>query len=239
LFCDDYYHPGIISSKGLAPVVEELRRELPILAGRERIRYDKIEIDEISDASNFDPLMLGNYAVIVMSKCDHVSQTNNAPWKTQEIQNAFVKYVESGGGLLVTHSGIVAGENNSTDALDKLIGCRFVSHPNNCPVTVGVLKPHPITLGVEIFCETDEHYHIEVLADDIDILAASFSDAQGDESKFETEPYFNAPAYIAPAAYVRKQGKGKVCVLTPGHTLDTWLNKQFAKLLRNAVRWLV
>ena len=37
--------------------------------------------------------------------------------------------------------------------------------------------------------------------------------------------------------YVRTQGKGRVCVLTPGHTHDVWGNSHFQVLLENAVRW--
>lgn len=221
LFCDDYYHPG----------------QVPI-DGMESLKAKGFEIDTIADTTGFDPVVLDDYDVVVMSKCDHVSQKNNSPWKTNETQAAFVEFVESGGGLLVTHSGTVSGEDGKTDVLDKLIGCRFSFHPNNCPVTVGVLKPHTVTAGVGTFCETDEHYQLEILADDIDILAASFADAQGEESKYETEPYFNAPACIAPSAYVRTQGKGRVCVLTPGHVTEVWLNIEFQKILENALRWL-
>jgi type 1 glutamine amidotransferase len=78
---------------------------------------------------------------------------------------------------------------------------------------------------------------LEILADDIDILAASFSDAQGDESKYKSEPYFNAPACITPSAYIRTQGKGRICVLTPGHVPEVWRNPQFARLLENALNW--
>ena len=215
LFCDDHYHPGQIPENGLKAL--------------------GFDADVISDATDFDASILPQYNVIVMSKCDHISQKNNNPWKTAEIQRAFVEYVQKGGGLLVTHSGTVSGEN--TEILDKLIGCRFASHPNNCPVTVGILKPHPITAGVKIFCETDEHYHLEILADDLDIIAASFADAQGNPEKYDSEPYFNAPAHIAPAALVRTHGNGRVCVLTPGHAREVWHNAEFSKLLKNAILW--
>jgi len=215
LFCDDFYHPGEIPAEGM--------------------RRIGLNLTEVFDPTGFDFSTLANYDTIVISKCDHISQQNNEPWKTAEIQRAFVEYVENGGGLLVTHSGTVAGEN--TQILDELIGCRFASHPNNCPVTVGAVKPHPITDGVEIFCETDEHYHLKILAPDIDIIAASFADAQGTPHKYETEPYFNAPAHIAPSAYVRTHGKGRICVLTPGHSPEVWGNPEFAKMLTNAIRW--
>jgi type 1 glutamine amidotransferase len=214
LFCDDYYHPAQIAIDGLKPLA---KKNFEICVAK-------------NDFENFE-----NFDVIILCKEDHVSQTDNSSWKTPAMQNAFVKYVENGGGLLVTHNGTVAGEN--TAVLDKLAGCRFTFHPNNCPVTVGALKPHPVTEGVNTFIETDEHYKLEILANDIDILAASYSDAQGEESKYESEPYFNAPACIAPAAYVRTQGKGRVCVLTPGHVIEVWQNPDFARLLENALRW--
>ncbi|MCL1863072.1 MAG: ThuA domain-containing protein [Defluviitaleaceae bacterium] len=220
LFCDDYYHPQSVPVGGMKPLEEK-----------------GFVVDVVADAEVFDPSVIVGYDVVVMSKCDHVSQENNSAWKTAEVQAALVGFVESGGGLVVTHSGTVAGEDGATDVLDALVGCRFSSHPNNCAVTVGMLKPHPVTEGVGIFCEVDEHYHLEILNDDIDILAASYAAKQGEESKYESEPYFNAPEFIAPAVYVRRQGKGRVCVITPGHVLEVWLNAEFSKLLENAVRW--
>ncbi|MCL2197945.1 MAG: ThuA domain-containing protein [Defluviitaleaceae bacterium] len=220
LFCDDHYHPGEVPTGGMKPLAAK-----------------GFDVDVVSDAAGFDAGRLGGYDAVVMSKCDHVSQGDNSAWKTDAVQAAFVEFVERGGGLVVVHSGTVSGEGGATDVLDRLIGCRFSSHPNNCPVTVGMLKPHPVTDGVGIFNEVDEHYHLEILADDVDILAAGYAGAQGEECKYESEPYFNAPAFIAPAVYVREQGKGRVCVITPGHILEVWLNAEFQKLLENALRW--
>jgi len=220
LLCDDFYHPGQVPTDGMKP-----------------LREKGFDIDVISDTTVFAPCVLPNYDVVVMSKCDHISKENNASWKTAAVQQAFVDYVENGGGFLVTHNGTVPGEGTSTDVLDRLAGCCFAVHPNDCPVTVGPLKPHPITNGVGIFCEVDEHYHLDILADDVDILAAGYAVTQGDPAKYETEPYFNAPAHIAPSVLVRTQGKGRCCVLTPGHSLTVWLNPEFQKLLENALRW--
>jgi len=218
LFCDDEYHPGEVAVAGMKPLESK-----------------GYKIDAINDTTDFDPNVLPDYDVIVMSKCDHITASNKTSWKTQQVQEAFVKYVENGGGLIVSHSGTVKGE--ATDTLDCLAGCRFESHPNDCPVTVGALKPHPITEGVGIFREVDEHYHLEILTDDCDILAASYAPPQGDESKYSTEPYFNAPEYIAPSVLIRTQGKGRVCVLAPGHHLAVWRNPEFQRLLDNALRW--
>ncbi|MCL2356043.1 MAG: ThuA domain-containing protein [Defluviitaleaceae bacterium] len=219
LLCDDFYHPGDVPREGLELLAKKMH----------------LALDVVADAKDC-PVSFAGYDAVVMSKCDHISKEDNRSWKTDAVQNAFVKYVEAGGGLLVTHSGTVPGEDNDTSVLDGLIGCKFVFHPNNCPVTCGILKPHPVTEGVGMFCEEDEHYQIEILAD-VDILAASYSAAQGTPEKYESEPYFNAPANIAPCVYVRTQGKGRICVLTPGHVAEVWRNPEFQKLLGNAVRW--
>jgi type 1 glutamine amidotransferase len=88
-----------------------------------------------------------------------------------------------------------------------------------------------------MFCETDEHYRIEIIEPDVDVLIASYSPPQGEESKYQEDPYHNLPASICPAGLVRKQGKGRVCVLTPGHCPDVWINPHFQRTLSNALHW--
>jgi type 1 glutamine amidotransferase len=223
LICDDYWHPGQVPVDGVVPLAKQ---DCP---------QANFQFDIITNANDFSPCLLQKYPAVVLAKCDEVSQEDRQPWKTETVQRAFVDYVESGGGLVAIHSGIVCGKN--TVRLDKLIGCRFIGHPNNCPVTVQPVKPHLVTEGVGMFCETDEHYRIEIIASDADVLLASYSPPQGEKSKYQEDPYFNTPAAICPAGYVRTQGAGRVCVLTPGHFLPVWLNPQFQHLLSNSLSW--
>lgn len=218
LLCDDYWHPGQVPIDGVAPLAER-----------------GFQFDTITNADEFTQDMLGQYPVVLLSKCDEVSQTDRRPWKTEEMQQAFVSYVEGGGGLLAIHTATVPGKHTQT--LERLLGCRFVYHPHDCPVTVQPVKPHPVTEGVGMFCETDEHYRLELLAPDSDVLIASYSPPQGEQGKYTEDPYNNSPAWICPAGYVRTQGKGRVCVLTPGHHLAVWHNPQYQKTLENALRW--
>jgi len=218
LICDDYWHPGKTAVEGIEP-----------------LKQNGFEFDIILNANDFSIDMLEKYPVVLMCKSDETSQTDKQPWKTEEIQKAFVDYIEGGGGLVAVHSALVQGKN--TKALDNLIGCHFFGHPNNCPVTVQSVKPHPVTEGVAQFIEIDEHYMIEITSSDADVLLASYSPQQGEESKRQEEPYFNSPSAIYPAGYVRTQGSGRVCVLTPGHLTAVWLNPQFQKLLSNALNW--
>ena len=218
LLCDDQAHPGQVPIDGVAP-----------LAGQ------GFQFDIITDAKDFRPEMLLNYPVVLLSKSNNNSREDKTPWKSEEVQKAFVSYVENGGGILAVHSGIVAGRDDTI--LNNLIGSRFVFHPKATPVTVQPVKPHFITEGVGMFCELDEQYRIEVLAPDIDIIIASYSPPQGEESKYTEDPAGNSPAWICPAGYVRSQGKGRICVLTPGHYVPAWLNPQFQKTLVNALNW--
>jgi len=218
LLCDDYWHPGQIPIDGVAPLAAQ-----------------GFQFDAITNAKDFSPDTLSSYPVVLLAKCDEVSHEDKTNWKTEAIQKAFVSYVENGGGLLVAHSGTVAG--GQTKVLDNLIGCRFVYHPNACPVTVQPIKTHPVTEGVGMFCETDEHYRLEIIARDTDILIASYSPPQGVAEKYQEDPYNNTPAWICPAGYVRTQGKGRVCVLTPGHLLPVWLNLQYQRTVANALKW--
>ncbi|MCL2364866.1 MAG: ThuA domain-containing protein [Defluviitaleaceae bacterium] len=218
LLCDDHYHPGNVPDQGMQP-----------------FKQKGFALDVIYDAADFNPARLADYAVVITAKMDQTTQTDTTPWRTPAIQDAFIQYVENGGGLIVAHSGTVAGAD--TAKLDEFVGCKFHWHPADCPTTVDVVKPHPITAGVTAFTEVDEHYHLAITAPDADIFLASYAAAQGDPAKVESEPYFNAVAAVRAAGYAVKRGKGRVCVLTPGHHLSVWLNPQFQLLLENALNW--
>ena len=217
LLCDDYWHPGQIPMDGAAQLQDQ-----------------GFQFDSIVNAGDFLPEALRNYPVVLMAKSDQASREDKTSWKTEEVQQAFIDYVENGGGLLAVHSGTVAGEH--TEKLNRLIGCRFTYHPQACPVTVQPIKHHPVTEGVGMFCEIDEHYRLEILAPDADILIASYSPPQGEPARYGEDPQ-NTEAWICPAAYIRCQGKGRVCVLTPGHTQAVWQNRHFLKTIANALRW--
>jgi len=218
LLCDDYWHPGQIPIDGVAPLANQ-----------------GFQFDIIKDAKEFKPDMLSGYPVVLIAKSDQTSQKDETNWKTEAVQKAFIAYVENGGGLLFVHSGVVTSEK--TEALDRMMGCRFINHPNACPVTVQPVKPHPVTEGIEMFCETDEHYRIEITAQDADVLIASYSPPQGEVEKYQEDPYNNTRAWICPAGYVRTQGKGRICTLTSGHLLPVWLNPQYQRTIANALKW--
>ena len=202
VICHDKYHPGNT-----------------VIDGLNVVKNNDFEFNFIQNGLDVDQSTFKDYKLIVIAQNDEATPENQISWETEEIQDAFVKYVETGGGLLVVHSGLVAGKN--TEKLHNLIGARFISHPAASMITVGVLKPHPVTKDVKTFTVPDEHYILKILSEDIDILMASYSQ----------------PSIIAPACYVRHQGKGRVVVLTNGHNLEAWLDSNFQRLLTNSIYW--
>lgn len=203
LICNDFYHPGEIIVEGLS-----------------FLRAEGHTLDVQSDASFFQPDILKQYEVVIFAKSDEVSASKREKWETPEVQRALQEYVEHGGRLFAIHSGIVGHEE--TEQLRTLIGCRFSHHPEQCPVTVRPVKKHTITENISDFVEVDEHYFIELLTDDLDILMHSIS-RYGE----------------VPACYTRTQGKGRICTFTPGHNPSVWQNPVVRQIMRNVLKWMM
>lgn len=211
VLCDDIWHPAEVIEKGMLP-----------LAG------DAYEFDVVKAAKDILTLeMLEEYPLIICCKSNNVTSGNSAPWfenTVTEVMGAeFRKYVERGGAFLSVHSGnVFMGDGDGIKEYTEFVGNRFLSHPLRCGVTLRKEKEHPIMQGVEArFDIRDEHYQMEILADDADVFLTSVSETGG----------------IQIAGYTRKIGDGRLCVLTPGHTLSVWKNEQFQRIFLNAVNW--
>lgn len=211
VLCDDIWHPAEVIEKGMLP-----------LAG------DAYEFDVVKAAKDIlTPEMLEEYPLIICCKSNNVTSGNSAPWfentVTEVMGTEFRKYVERGGAFLSVHSGnVFMGDGDGIKEYTEFVGNRFLSHPLRCGVTLRKEKEHPIMQGVEArFDIRDEHYQMEILADDADVFLTSVSETGG----------------IQIAGYTRKIGDGRLCVLTPGHTLSVWKNEQFQRIFLNAVNW--
>lgn len=131
---------------------------------------------------------------------------------------SLVRYVEGGGGLLVIHAGTVGYKD--FEPMLSLVGGVFISHPEQCIVTAEITRNNQITAGCSGFSVTDEHYFVEIHDPAIDIYLST-SSHNGSQ----------------PGGWVKEHGKGRVCVLTPGHNLEVWQNQEFRSLLRNSIIW--
>ena len=201
VLCGDHWHPARIPREGLGAL------------GGTEFRFDWIE-----NARDWSPELMADYPVVILTKSNHVSSTDQTGWMTDASQAAFVEYVRSGHGLLAVHSG--TAEYLQMPVLRGLLGGGFHHHPEQCPVTVTPHAGHPLCVGSAPFKLEDEHYFIAMNDPHVDVFATTSSE-HGEQ----------------PGGWTRYEGRGRVAVLTPGHNLEVWLHPSFQTLLLNALRW--
>lgn len=183
---------------------------------------ERFEITYIADAKDMLTLdFIEQYDVIVCCKGNSINGANQAPWfeenVTEVMPEDFEKYVRQGKGFLCIHAGNTAREGTG---MAPFLGSYFVGHPPRCQIEVKLGK-HSITEGIEDFTVRDEHYRIELTSGDAEVFCQTYSQQGGEQT----------------GGYTREIGKGRLCVLTPGHILEVWRNREYLKLLENALEW--
>jgi type 1 glutamine amidotransferase len=201
VLCDDYWHPARIAREGLGA-----------LNGIE------FTFDWIEDAGDLSPETMITYPLVILTKSDNVSATDQTGWMTEDMQAAFAAYVRKGNGLLAIHSG--TAEYEKKPLLRSVLGGVFIHHPEQCPVTVTPHMGHPLCAGAPPFTLKDEHYFMAMDDPNADVFVTTRS-AHGEQ----------------PGGWRRVEGDGRVAVLTPGHHLEVWLHPSFQAMLINSLRW--
>jgi type 1 glutamine amidotransferase len=87
-------------------------------------------------------------------------------------------------------------------------------------VTVEPQAGHLLTAGSTPFAAVDEHYQMALDDDQADVFLTTISEHA-----------------TQPGGWTRTEGQGRVCVLTPGHNLEVWVQPSYQTLLLNALRW--
>lgn len=209
VICDDLWHPGEI-----------------VVRGVDALDAPDMDFDVVMDAKDsLHAADLDRYQVIMNCKCNNITAANTAPWfdpGVTEVGPAELEnYVRQGGGFLSVHSGNAFYRDNDCPAYIAFVGNYFVQHPPRCDVQVTPEPGHPITRDIQPFTIRDEHYEIKTVAEDITPILYTCSAAGGRQL----------------GGYVREMGRGRLCVLTPGHTFSVWRNGDYQQLLRQAIRW--
>lgn len=209
LIADDYWHSSEMLLRGMAFLKESAH-----------------EIDLVVDAKDIVTLeLLKSYDIIIIAKGNSITASNQSAWfddgTTVLPPSGYWQYVKDGGSLFVLHAGASFRKNTCPEMTD-LFGVSFIEHPKQCPVEIKIAMPdHPIAAGLDNFTLTqDEHYFIERTesAGDVVLEGASHAGTQ-------------------PACIAREVGKGRVCVLTPGHNILVFQNEGFKKALVNCIEW--
>jgi type 1 glutamine amidotransferase len=201
VLCDDYWHPARVPRAGLGAL------------GECGFTFDWIE-----NACEWSAERMAEYPLVLMTKSNNVSATDQRPWVTEQVQAAFVEYVRKGNGLVVIHSG--SAGYRDMPVLRGLLGGVFASHPPQCPVRVEPGAGHPLSAGSAAFTLTDEHYLMDMDAAAVDVFLTT-------TSEHGTQP----------GGWTRLEAAGRVCVLTPGHNLEVWLHPAYQALILNGLSW--
>lgn len=211
VLCDDVWHPAEVIERGI-----------------QSLKKCPYQFDIVKTAKDIlTPDMISEYPLIINCKSNNVTGGNPAPWfentVTEVMGKEFREYVEQGGAFLSVHAGnAFFGDGDGIQEYTEFVGNHFVSHPLRCKVVLKKEKDHPIMKEVaDTFSIRDEHYQIKLLAEDANVFLSSHSQTGGSH----------------PAGYTREMGNGRVCVLTPGHTLSVWQNPDFQQLFLNSIAW--
>lgn len=201
VFCDDQWHPAA-----------DVQRGLIALAGV------RSEFEFVTNGQEWTLEELRNFSRIVVAKANHVCAANQLPWLTPGTQGVFRDYVRQGGGLFLIHGGTCYKDFSE---MRSLTGGAFLSHPEQCDVTIEPQAAHPLAAGVNPFVVRDEHYLMALDDQSADVFLVTRSQHG-----------------VQPAGWTRREGSGRVCAVTPGHNSEVWLHPEFQKLLRNGLNWL-
>lgn len=185
-------------------------------AGLKLLESAGYSFDWMTDASGWSAELMAQYTVVILAKSNNISALNVEPWMNPDVEQAFANYVRAGKGLLVIHSGSAGYQDAPT--LRALMGGVFLQHPPQCPVTIEPTVNHPMTRGVGSFTVQDEHYHMSLDDPAADVFLTT-------RSEHGTQP----------AGWIRSDGLGRVCMLTPGHNVEVWLHPSFQQQIQNAI----
>ena len=191
--------------------------------GFRSLKQDDFSFDFVTDPKDILTVeMLKSFPVIANCKSDMINSANKSPWLEAGITEVgvaeFDAYIREGGGFLSLHSANTAKEK---EGYALLAGNIFLGHPPRCAIDVRILGPHPIVEGIGDFSIRDEHYQVECFAENPALLFNTVSESGGTQT----------------GGYALERGKGRLCVMTPGHILSVWQHPSYQRLLLNALQW--
>lgn len=201
VLCDDFWHPARVPREGLRGLEAE-----------------GFSFEWLEDARTWSVERMAAYPLVILTKSNNVSSSEQSGWMTDEVQSAFLEYVRKGNGLLAIHSG--TADYQEQNILRRLLGGVFTQHPEQCEVTLQPQPKHALTTNISSFTIKDEHYFMAMHNSDVDVFLTSHSE-HGEQ----------------PAGWRRTEGDGRVAVLTPGHNLEVWLHPSYQTLISNTLHW--
>lgn len=144
-------------------------------------------------------------------------------WCDEKWTEKFLNDVQNGMGTIMFHASLTDYPENHA-ILTNVVRSNFITHPEQCPLTVKPIAEHPIIEGIGKFTfpDFDEHYVMKMIPNaDTTILAETVS-KNG----------------VQPAVWIHTYGKGKICCIVPAHNTQNLTCEPFVKLVKNAIDWV-
>lgn len=166
------------------------------------------------------------------------SNTNNETFETEKQRQAFISYVQNGGGFVGIHSA--SGSERNWPWYSKLLGGTFERHAPRQDFTVEVIDPaHPSTafLPETWKIEDDECYYLTSLNPGIRVLLAADLDTVTDEEKDEFPGKTFGDSF--PLAWYQEFAGGRQWYTSLGHRPEHYEDARFMKHILGGIQWVI
>jgi len=178
----------------------------------------------IAEAEELPARLKERPAAVILFKENRVIENGAVRelWMTDDLEESIVRFVGNGGGWLSWHSGMASYAEDGP--LNSMLRGYFAYHPEKLK-TVSYRPEAAGRLGELVkdngpFEFEDEHYFVVC-----------------DQSQTNVFLYSESADGQSIAGWSHEFGEGRVCCLTPAHTLEGLLHPQVVALVRSAVTW--
>jgi len=206
-----------------------MKKDILILGDYKNFQYHPFEgIDKILQnlfiSAGYNPFCTEDRKELTSEKISNYSLVvsyTDAWEKTLEENeiNGLVNFIASGNGFLAIHSGI--GYKNIEYA--NLLKASFIDHPPYQKISYSLAEnKHPIIENLKDFCLEDELYRFNFY----DKKRCEFL-MHGTIESGESQP----------ALWTINHKEGRIVYIAPGHSIESFKNKEFLKLIKNSAVW--
>lgn len=155
--------------------------------------------------------------------------------KAAELEANLIKYVEKGGGLMVTHGAIVM-QNNSMP-FSEMVGGSFDYHPKQQELVLELVDAsHPLVKAFEgkPFVHVDEPYLFNKAYSKKNFHPLLYMDTDKLEGK--RKPIEENIRYVS---WIKKHGKGHVFYVSPSHNAQSFEDARMLKFYLDGAQYAI
>jgi type 1 glutamine amidotransferase len=198
---------------------------------KEFLPKDRIVVDVTeTPGKDLNPATLGKYDVLMLNYRETPKGSPESRW-SEENKQAFLNAVRGGRGLVVYHhtlSAFVGWYEFERCIAGGWRGQGYHGPKHQFTVT-STPANHPITAGLpsSFRHEVDELYQNSVMFPENVVLATAYSDPAKPEGTGIAEPM----------VWVKRYGRGRVCVNALGHDVAAMKGKGFQTLMIRGIEW--